>query len=464
MEHHVAELQRRRVGNRADTRLVVRLLVRTVVDLTQTLQRNLGVLRGLHERDELRKRAVQLPEDILHGHHHTERHVALDNGAHGQKRHDDVLRLRDEQCPDLLRLAQSKALDADLEQTCLDAFPLPAFLTLARVELDVLHPADKLDHGALVLRRLLKTHVVQLAAVFHKQQHPQRVEDAAAEEHQQDRRAVTGHDARIDDEGQNGDGHAQQRPREERLHATVVADALQDVAALLRIEIGDRKPHELAQKIRDVGDADACGHVQRQPLPDQVVGELSECQGHLRNKDHHHEIQIARTDTHVDDGLRQKRQDQVQTAGHEHRKHQLYEVGLVGFEVLQQVAEFQLRVFLARRLVEARSGFQQQDHALFSRSAFVRLVVVDLRFEPPPQEFLLVVLQQSHSRIRNVDPPLAAAFADFIDDDVVFAVPVDDARQRNLVAEHLPRGADTRRAEAQRLGGIAQVKQRYSLA
>ena len=403
MEHHVAELQRRRVGNRADTRLVVRLLVRTVVDLTQTLQRNLGVLRGLHERNELRKRAVQLSEDILHGHHHTERHVALDDGAHGQKRHDDVLRLRDEQCPDLLRLAQSKALDADLEQTRLDAFPLPAFLTLARVELDVLHPADKLDHGALVLRRLLKTHVVQLAAVFHKQKHPQRVEDAAAEEHQQDRRAVTGHDARIDDEGQNGDGHAQQRPREERLHATVVADALQDVAA-------------------------------------------------------------ARTDTHVDDGLRQKRQDQVQTAGHEHRKHQLYEVGLVGFEVLQQVAEFQLRVFLARRLVEARSGFQQQDHALFSRSAFVRLVVVDLRFEPPPQEFLLVVLQQSHSRIRNVDPPLAAAFADFIDDDVVFAVPVDDARQRNLVAEHLPRGADTRRAEAQRLGGIAQVKQRYSLA
>ena len=224
---------------------------------------------------------------------------------------------------------------------------------------------------------------------------------------------------------------------------------MQDVAALLRIEIGDRKPHELAQKIRNVGDADACGHVQRQPLPDQVVGELSERQGHLRDEDHHHEIQVARTDTHVDDGLRQERQDQVQTTGHEHRKHQLYEVGLVGFEVLQQVAEFQLRVLLARRLVEARSGFQQQDHALFSCSAFVRLVVV---------------LQQSHGWIRNVDPPLAAAFADFIDDDVVFAVPVDDARQRNLVAEHLPRGADTRRAEAQRLGGIAQVKQRYSLA
>ena len=92
--------------------------------------------------------------------------------------------------------------------------------------------------------------------------------------------------------------------------------------------------------------------MQRQPLPDQVVGELSERQGHLRDEDHHHEIQVARTDTHVDDGLRQERQDQVQTTGHEHRKHQLYEVGLVGFEVLQQVAEFQLRVLLARRLVE----------------------------------------------------------------------------------------------------------------
>ena len=39
--------------------------------------------------------------------------------------------------------------------------------------------------------------------------------------------------------------------------------------------------------------------------------------------------------------------------------------------------------------------------AMFSCSAFVRLVVVDLRFEPPPQEFLLVVLQQSHGLPRN---------------------------------------------------------------
>ena len=175
--------------------------------------------------------------------------MALDDGRGGQKRDDHVLGLVDERAAHLLRLPQHEPLDRDLEQPRLDALPLPAFLLLAVVELDVLHAIDELYDVALVGRRLLEAHVVQLAAALHEEQDPADIERAAQQEDAENRRVVAAHHGSVDNERHDGHRHAQQRTREERLDAVIVIDSLHDVAHHLRVEEGDGKTHELGQKV-----------------------------------------------------------------------------------------------------------------------------------------------------------------------------------------------------------------------
>ena len=290
--------------------------------------------------------------------------MALDDGRGGQKRDDDVLGLVDERAAHLLRLPQHEPLDRDLEQPRLDALPLPAFLLLAVVELDLLHAVDELYDVALVGSRLLEAHVVQLAAALHEEQDPADIERTAQQEDAENRRVVAAHHGSVDDERHDGHRHAQQRTREERLDAVVVADTLHDVAHHLRIEEDDRKAHELGQEIRNERNADPGGHVQHQPRADEVVGRLAQHQHHLRDEHHHHEREIARADALVHDRLREERQDQAQHAGREHRQRKLCKVVFVGPQVLQQITRFQPLVFVAFLAVEGRCGLQKQGDAI----------------------------------------------------------------------------------------------------
>ena len=91
------------------------------------------------------------------------------------------------------------------------AFPFPALLFFAVVELDLLHARDHLDQVALVGRRGLETHVIQLSATFEEEQHPGNVQGASQQEYQQDSPIVTGHDAAVNDEGNDGHDCAKQR-------------------------------------------------------------------------------------------------------------------------------------------------------------------------------------------------------------------------------------------------------------
>ena len=261
LERYAPEFDVGIVGNHADAFFVGRLLVVFLLNFRKAFERDLRILRRLHELDELRQRCVELTDDVLQGDHHAEGHIALDDGRGCEERDDDVLGLVDERAAHLLRLPQNEPFDGDLEQPRLNALPFPAFLFFAVVEFDVLHTIDELHDVALVGCRLLEAHVVELAATLHEEQDPADVECTAQQEDAENRRVVAAHHGSVDDERHDGHRHAQQRAREERLNAVVVADALHDVAHHLRIEEGDRKTHELGQKVRDERNADPGGHV-----------------------------------------------------------------------------------------------------------------------------------------------------------------------------------------------------------
>lgn len=89
-------------------------------------------------------RAVELSDDVLHGEHHTEGHLALDYRGRSQDGDQDVLHLIDRDTACLLHLLEIEALQVDLKEVCLYILPLPALALLAPLELDLLHPVDKL--------------------------------------------------------------------------------------------------------------------------------------------------------------------------------------------------------------------------------------------------------------------------------------------------------------------------------
>ena len=194
LEGHIPEDDVRTFRNLPYPLLVVRLLVLPVVDLTEPLERYGSVLRLLYERDELQDRGVQLADDVLEGCHHTEGHVSLYHGARGEKRYDNVLGLVNESAAYLLCLSEGQALHAHLEQPGLDALPLPALLLLASAQLDVLHAVYQLHDAALVGRRLLETHVVQLAPAFQEEYYPCDVQGASEDEHPEDAHVIACHD------------------------------------------------------------------------------------------------------------------------------------------------------------------------------------------------------------------------------------------------------------------------------
>ena len=181
------------------------------MNLVQALQADAGILGLSNKRDELGHRRIQLTDDVLDGRHHTQRHVTPNHGRRRKERDDDVLGLVDEQTADFLRLTQGHALDADFEQLRLNTFPLPALLFFAVVELDLLHARDHLDQVALVGRCGLESHIIQLSATLEEEQHPGNVQGASQQEYQQDSPIVTGHDAAVNDEGNDGHDCAKQR-------------------------------------------------------------------------------------------------------------------------------------------------------------------------------------------------------------------------------------------------------------
>lgn len=90
LERHAPELQVGQIRYLADSFLCGGLLVLLLLYLRKTFERDLRILRRLHELDKLRKRRIQLSYDVLQGDHHTERHLAFDDSRGRQKRDYDI--------------------------------------------------------------------------------------------------------------------------------------------------------------------------------------------------------------------------------------------------------------------------------------------------------------------------------------------------------------------------------------
>ena len=363
LKNYVSELDGRVFGDVADQTRVFGFLIRFFLNFVQAFERDFRILRGLHETDELRYGGVELADDVLHGHHHTERHFPIDDGTGGKERDDNILGLVDERTAYFLCLSECQALDRNLEQFGLDTFPFPAFLLLAVIQLDVLHAVDKLDDIALVVGRLLKTHVVQLAAAFEEYQYPQDIKTAAEQEYAEDAEIVPGHHDAVYDERHGGHHDTQQRTGQECLDPVVIPDALHDVPDHLRIEKRDGQAHEFGQKVRNERDTDACGHVEHQPRADEVVGHLSERQHHLCDENHDHERKVAVPDTRIDDRLGQERKNQTEYGSNQHRKAELEQVGFVRPQITQHRGEIQPFVLIALLGIELRFRLQQEGNA-----------------------------------------------------------------------------------------------------
>ena len=110
---------------------------------------------------------------------------------------------------------------------------------LAPVELDFLHSLDEVYQVALVGRVLCEEFVVEGLTPLHKEPHPRHIECTSDEEDGEDAPVVDGDDDAEDDDVEDGEERNQAGVGEKVLYARVIADALQDVAHLLCVEIGD---------------------------------------------------------------------------------------------------------------------------------------------------------------------------------------------------------------------------------
>ena len=136
--------------------------------------------------DQLLHGAVELPDDVLDGQHHTQSHVAVDYGSSGQYGDEDILHLINRDTPGLLYLLKVQCLQIDLEQIGLHVFPLPALALLAALQLDLLHPVDKLIGHIAIAPGLLKIFIVQCPAFLKEKDDPPGIEECPQKENNED--------------------------------------------------------------------------------------------------------------------------------------------------------------------------------------------------------------------------------------------------------------------------------------
>ena len=286
--------------------LVRRFLVLLAPHLAQAVHAQAGVLHVARKRNQFIHRTVQLPDDVLHGQHHAQRHVPLHHQSGYQRRNHHILRLVDEHRSRILILAQSQAFHVHPEQPGLYPLPLPTLLAFTAGQLDFLHSVHQLHHAALVGALLREALVVQLRAFLHEQPHIARIERAASHEDQEHPSVVEQQHQSEHHDVERREHHAQAATRQEVLYARMVVDALQDVARHLRVEVAHRQPHQLAQEVRYQRDVDARAQVQQYPPADELHRRTAEGQHQLGYQGQVDEAQVLVVDAEVHHALRQE--------------------------------------------------------------------------------------------------------------------------------------------------------------
>ncbi len=105
---------------------------------------------------------------------------------------------------------------------------------------------------------------------------------------------------------------------EEVVHAAVVVHPLHEVAHELGVEERHRQFQQFDKEIAHQRDIDAHGDMQQQPSADEVDGRTAEGKHQLTEQYQPNEAKVLVLDAHVDDGLREEWQDELQQTAQKH--------------------------------------------------------------------------------------------------------------------------------------------------
>ena len=93
---------------------------------------------------------------------------------------------------------------------------------------------------------------------------------------------------------------------------------LHEIAHELGVEERHRQFQQLDKEVAHQRNVDPHGDMQQQPTADEVNGRAAEGEHQLAEQYQPNEAKVLVLDAHIDDGLGEKRQDELQEAAHNH--------------------------------------------------------------------------------------------------------------------------------------------------
>ena len=245
-----------------DARIIFLLLIIFLMNFAQALQADLGILRQMHKVDQIGQGSIQLPDDVLHGQHHPQGHVAIQH-RHGCQHGDhNIFGFVDKNRTRLLVLVNRQVLHVYPEQSRLDTLPLPAFLFFVIIQFDFGHAVDQLDQHPLIFAQLRKLFIIELPAFLHEEVNPNHVQHRAHHEHKQNFPAINSQNHAKNDQIEERKQYAQGLCGQKTLDPAVILDPLHQIANHFGIEKADGQLHQLNQEIRNNGNIDPGTDVQ----------------------------------------------------------------------------------------------------------------------------------------------------------------------------------------------------------
>ncbi len=313
---------------------------------------------------------------------------------------DDVLHLVDEDTAGLLRLLQLQRLHLYVEEVHLRILPFPPTSLLTVLKLDLLHERDELVGPVIVDGLLLEELIVQHLAAAQEKRHPKAVEQTARKEDGKNELVVEQQHHSEHHEGEHGEGHAQCLAGEEVVHAAVVVHPLHEVAHELGVEERHRQFQQFDEEVAHQRDVDPHGDMQQQPPADEVDGRTAEGKHQLTEQYQPDKADVPVLDAHVDDGLREEWQDELQQTAHDHAQYDLSEIAFVLLHIAEEETErpwililFTLIVLLVG--IESWCGLQKHRYTL--------LFPVRPRADPMTLELLKTIFYKAFARVSDIE-------------------------------------------------------------
>ena len=162
--------------------------------------------------------------------------------------------------------------------------------------------------------------------------------------------------------------------------------------------------------------------MQQQPPADKVDGHTAEGEHQLSEQYQPDEAYVLVLDAHVDDGLREERQDELQQTAHDKPKYYLSEIALVLLHIAEEKTErpwililFTLTVFLVG--IETGRGLQKHCYAFF--------LTIRPCVDPVAFELLKIVLYKTFAGVSDIELP---ALFDFIEYHKMILIPMEYTR------------------------------------